>query len=167
MGNGRVEPRNGLDPLAGPSKEALLSFAPGMPDLSLFPRRQWLQCYHDAVEYASIDDLGYNRPSGRWDLRVAIARYLHEVKGIVAGPERIVVTAGSSQAFAILASLFPRARVLMENPQAPFVRRIFDGLGCRYTYAGRRRGGIVPKRGRTSRWTFCTVTPGAIIFPHV
>lgn len=150
---------NGLDPLAGPSKEALLSFAPGMPDLSLFPRRQWLQCYHDAVEYASIDDLGYNRPSGRWDLRVAIARYLHEVKGIVAGPERIVVTAGSSQAFAILASLFPRARVLMENPQAPFVRRIFDGLGCEISYADVDEEGIVPERVPDEPMDLLYVTP--------
>ncbi len=111
-----------------------ISFAPGMPDMELFPRRAWLSCYHDAVEYASLEDLGYNRPSGHWNLRVAIANHLHEMKGITVGPERIVVTAGSSQAFAMLAGIFERARVVMEDPQAPFMRRIFDGLGCDIAY---------------------------------
>ncbi len=111
-----------------------LSFAPGMPDMELFPRRAWLSCYHDAVEYASLDDLGYNRPAGHWSLRVAIASHLHEVKGIKVGPERIVVTAGASQAFAMLACIFERPRVILEDPLAPFIRRIFDGLDCDIAY---------------------------------
>jgi GntR family transcriptional regulator/MocR family aminotransferase len=124
----------------------LLSFAPGMPDLGLFPRRQWIQCYREAVEYATTDDLAYCPPSGRMDLRTAIARYLRATKGIQAGPERIIVTAGSSQAIAILASLFPRARVAMEDPQAPFIRRIFDGLGCAISYVPVDDEGIIPDR---------------------
>ncbi len=133
---------------AGSSREAssLLSFAPGMPDLDLFPRRQWTQCYRDAIEYATSDDLAYCPPSGRMDLRIAISRYLRATKGILAGPERIIVTAGSSQAIAILASLFPRARVAMEDPQAPFIRRIFDGLGCEISYVTVDDEGIVPDR---------------------
>ncbi len=119
---------------AATARSEPLSFAPGMPDMELFPRRAWLSCYHDAVEYANLDDLGYNRPSGHWSLRVAIAGHLHEIKGIRTGPERIVVTAGASQALAMLASIFGRPRVVMEDPQAPFIRRIFDGLGCDIAY---------------------------------
>lgn len=111
-----------------------LSFAPGMPDMSLFPRRHWLTCYHDALEYASLDDLGYCSPCGQWQLRTAIARHLLEVKGIKTGAERIVVTAGASQAFALLAGIFPHPRVVMEDPHAPFIRRVFDGLGCAISY---------------------------------
>ncbi len=124
--------------------EPPLSFAPGMPDLSLFPRRQWIKCYQEAVEYASVDDLAYNRPSGRWDLRQSIARHLLETKGIKVGPERIVVTAGSSQAFAMLAQLFERPRVAMEDPLAPFVRRVFQGLGAEIAYVPVDEEGIVP-----------------------
>jgi GntR family transcriptional regulator/MocR family aminotransferase len=115
-----------------------------MPDLELFPRRQWSKCYQDAVEYASLDDLSYNRPSGRWDLRQSIARHLVETKGIRVGPERVVVTAGSSQAFAMLAQLFDRPRVAMEDPQAPFVRRVFQGLGGEMAYVPVDDEGIVP-----------------------
>lgn len=137
----------------------LLSFAPGMPDLSLFPRRQWLKCYHEAVEYASVEDLSYAPPSGRWDLRVAISEYLHAVKGIAAPPERIVVTSGSSQAFAILASIFDRARVVMEDPQAPFVRRVFDGLGCGLSYVPVDDEGIVPERIPEEPFDLLYLTP--------
>jgi GntR family transcriptional regulator/MocR family aminotransferase len=115
-----------------------------MPDLSLFPRRQWLKCYHEAVEYASAEDLSYAPPSGRWDLRVAVSEYLNSTKGISAPPERIVVTSGSSQSFAILASIFGRARVVMEDPQAPFVRRVFDGIGCELSYVPVDDEGIIP-----------------------
>lgn len=136
-----------------------LSFAPGLPDLSLFPRRQWAQCYKDAIEYATNDDLSYNRPSGRWDLRQAIARHLLETKGIRVGPERVIVTAGSSQAFAMLASLFSPPRVVMEDPQAPFVRRIFQGLGAEMTYVPVDDEGIVPELIPDARQDFIYVTP--------
>ena len=136
-----ITPSGGGQPSAG---DAPLSFAPGLPDLSLFPRRQWSRCYQDAVEYASLDDLSYNRPSGRWDLRQSIARHLAETKGIRVGPERIVVTAGSSQAFAMLAQLFERPRVAMEDPQAPFVRRVFQGLKSEIAYVPVDDEGILP-----------------------
>ena len=139
--------------------EPPLSFAPGMPDLSLFPRRQWIKCYQEAVEYASLDDLSYNRPSGRWDLRQSIARHLLETKGIKVGPERIVVTAGSSQAFAMLAQLFDPARVVMEDPVAPFVRRVFHGLGSRIAYAPVDEEGIVPRLIPDGPFDLVYVTP--------
>ena len=116
-----------------PASDSPLSFAPGLPDVGLFPRRAWLSCYREAVEYAADTDLGYAPPSGRWDLRVAIASYLLAAKGIRTGPERIIVTAGSSQAFAMLAQTVPNPRIAMENPRAPFVFRVFDGLGATVT----------------------------------
>lgn len=136
-----IAPSRGMEPSR---KDSPLSFAPGMPDLDLFPRRQWIKCYQEAVEYASFDDLSYNRPSGRWDLRQSIARHLAETKGIRVGPERIVVTAGSSQAFAMLAQLFEHPRVAMEDPQAPFVRRVFQGFKADIAYVPVDDEGILP-----------------------
>lgn len=136
-----------------------VSFAPGMPDMSLFPRRQWSRCYQHAIEYASPEDLGYNPPAGRWDLRQAIARHLLETKGIRTGPEHIVVTAGSSQAFAMLAELFERPRIVMEDPQAPFMRRIFQGLGADISYVPVDDEGIIPDRIPTAPCDLVYVTP--------
>lgn len=147
------------DAAAPRDKAPPLSFAPGMPDLELFPRRQWSKCYQDAVEYASLDDLSYNRPSGRWELRKSIARHLLETKGIKVGPERVVVTAGSSQAFAMLAQLFEHPRVAMEDPQAPFVRRVFQGLGGEMTYVPVDDEGILPARLPVGPLDLIYVTP--------
>jgi len=148
------------DDAAVPREKAQpLSFAPGMPDLELFPRRQWSKCYQDAVEYASLDDLSYNRPSGRWELRQSIVRHLLETKGIKVGPERVVVTAGSSQAFAMLAQLFDHPRVAMEDPQAPFVRRVFQGLGGEMTYVPVDDEGIIPARIPAGPLDLIYVTP--------
>ncbi|HPA11318.1 MAG TPA: GntR family transcriptional regulator, partial [Treponemataceae bacterium] len=45
----QIEAPESPDPTAGAEEPGPdLSFAPGMPDLSLFPRRAWLSCYHDA-----------------------------------------------------------------------------------------------------------------------
>lgn len=142
----------------GPSRESL-SFFPGMPDLELFPKRAWLSCYHRAVEYAEPTDLGYGPPQGRLDLRTALSRYLLEAKGISVGPDRIVVTAGSSQAFALLATAFPSASVAMEDPQAPFVRRIFQGLGARMAYIPVDDKGLLPAEIPGERQDFLYVTP--------
>lgn len=103
-----------------------LSFIPGMPDMELFPRRKWLSCYHEALEYAEVSDLEYAPPRGRRDLREAIARHLSESKGIQCDAAHIVITAGSSQAFSILAQLFPAPKIAMEDPLADFVYRIFQ-----------------------------------------
>ena len=108
----------------------LLSFVPGLPDTDLFPRRKWLDCYRRAVEYADTRDLSYAPPGGRRDLRETLAKELYRTKGIHTNPESIFITAGSSQAIAMLAQCFPSPRVALEDPQAEFVYRIFRDLGC-------------------------------------
>jgi GntR family transcriptional regulator/MocR family aminotransferase len=141
------------------AERAVLSFAPGIPDLSLFPRRQWLSCYHDVIEYADPMDLAYTRPAGDWELRKEIASYLREIKGINVGPERIIVTAGASQAFGILCEIIPSAKVAMENPVAPFVRRVFDGHGANVSYVPVDSGGIREDLIPEGRLDYVYVTP--------
>ncbi len=141
------------------AERAVLSFAPGMPDLSLFPRRQWLSSYHDVIEYAEPIDLAYTRPAGDWELRKEIASYLREIKGINVGSERIIVTAGASQAFGMLCEIIPAAKVAMENPVAPFVRRVFDGHGANVSYVPVDSGGIREDLIPEGRFDYVYVTP--------
>ena len=136
-----------------------LSFAPGMPDLALFPRRSWLSCYHEALEYATDRELGYCPPVGSLRLREAIAAHVREVKGITADPEHIVIAAGASQCFSILASLFDPCKVIMEDPQAPFVRRVFTGHGARMTWVPVDEEGIIPEKIPVTGAQYLYVTP--------
>ncbi|WP_369213054.1 MocR-like pyridoxine biosynthesis transcription factor PdxR, partial [Streptomyces flavofungini] len=82
---------------------------PGKPDLSSFPRAEWLKAARRALAAAPSDALGYGDPRGRVELREALAGYLARARGVHADPDRIVVTAGFVHAVSILGRVL-RAR---------------------------------------------------------
>ncbi|WP_447037869.1 MocR-like pyridoxine biosynthesis transcription factor PdxR [Streptomyces sp. DSM 118878] len=75
---------------------------PGRPDLSAFPRAEWLKAARRALAKAPSDALGYGDPRGRVELREALAGYLARARGVHADPGRVVVTAGFAHALSIL-----------------------------------------------------------------
>jgi GntR family transcriptional regulator / MocR family aminotransferase len=76
---------------------------PGVPDLSAFPRREWLAATRRAL--ASFPDrlLTYPDPRGLAPLREALAGYLARARGVGADPDRIVVCGGFRHGLAVLA----------------------------------------------------------------
>ena len=82
---------------------------PGTPDLSFFPRAEWLKAARRALAAAPNDAFGYGDPRGRIELRTALAQYLSRARGVRADPERILVCAGFSHGLRILGALL-RAR---------------------------------------------------------
>ncbi|MFE5009469.1 PLP-dependent aminotransferase family protein [Streptomyces sp. NPDC056696] len=67
---------------------------PGTPDLSSFPRAEWLKASRRALIAAPNDALGYGDPRGRVELRTALAGYLARARGVHADPDRIVICSG-------------------------------------------------------------------------
>ena len=97
---------------AGPGDEAVeaatgptlaFDFFPGSPDLSGFPRREWLRAMREVLRDAAHARLGYPDPRGAPELRQAIAAHVRRVRGVVADPEAVVICSGTSQALALLA----------------------------------------------------------------
>jgi GntR family transcriptional regulator/MocR family aminotransferase len=92
---------------------------PESADRGAFPRRAWLAATRRALADAPDADLGYGAWAGAPALRAVLAAYLGRARGVVAEPDHIVVTAGITQAIALLAGLL-RARgarrVLVEEP---------------------------------------------------
>lgn len=88
-------------PEPAPAKPAMpqprFDFLPAMPDLSAFPRARWLKAYRSALTKMPTDDLGYRDRHGSQVLRRALADYLGRVRGLVADPDRIIVTSGFEQ----------------------------------------------------------------------
>src|SRR5256885_8713833 len=93
-------------PVAAPPRYDL---RPGVPDVSAFPRREWIAASRAALADAPDHVLGYPDPRGVPQLRAALAGYLARTRGVHAAPERIVVCAGFAHGLALLCRLL-RAR---------------------------------------------------------
>ena len=96
----------------------------GRPDPRLFPVVAWRRSALAALQAAPP---GYGEPAGLPSLRVALAAWVGRSRGVVAGPEHVVVTAGAQGAFDLLARtiLAPNVIVAVENPGYPPAWRAF------------------------------------------
>lgn len=114
-----------VTPAAGPQIE----FRPGVPDLSSFPRRDWLWALGEACRSAPKADLSYGDARGSAVLRTVLASYLRRVRGAVADPERMVVCAGFAQGLGLILRALAAdgaRRVAVEEP-GPAYREIVAG----------------------------------------
>jgi GntR family transcriptional regulator / MocR family aminotransferase len=108
-------------------------FFPGAPDLSAFPRAAWSRAVRDVLREVPDHALNYGDPRGAPALRTALAGYLGRARGVVAQPERIVVTAGAAQALALLAAVLAERgtpRIAVEDPSLPDHRDVLARRGA-------------------------------------
>lgn len=78
---------------------------PGSPDVSTFPRSEWLAAARKALTAAPNEAFGYGDPRGRIELRRALADYLARARGVRADPEHIVIVSGYVQALSLLSEV--------------------------------------------------------------
>jgi GntR family transcriptional regulator/MocR family aminotransferase len=107
-------------------------FRPGNPDVSAFPRQEWIAATRKALRSAPDEALRYGDTRGLAVTREALAGYVARARGVRADPSRMVVCAGFVQALALLADAF-RAQgvhaVAMENPSMGAYRAILTKAG--------------------------------------
>lgn len=94
-------------------------FRPGVPDLSLFPRRAWLTALRRA--FVSLPDaaLDYPDPRGTAAARRALATYLNRARATVAREDRVVFCNGSAQGIGLLCRVLRERgvrRIAVEDP---------------------------------------------------
>ena len=91
----------------------------GVPDLSLFPRREWQSAMAHAVRDLPDAALSYGSRRGLRQLRVALSDYLGRVRAVVADPDRMLISAGATHAMQILWQTLAQrgaTRVVVEDP---------------------------------------------------
>ncbi|MFF6802442.1 aminotransferase class I/II-fold pyridoxal phosphate-dependent enzyme [Streptomyces sp. NPDC012616] len=127
-------PSAAADPLdaATRAREPRFDLRPGSPDVGTFPAAAWLRALRRAIATAPSLAYDYGDPRGRIELRTALSEYLGRARGVIAPPERIVVTSGYVQGLALLTRVLDGGRVAMEDPGLPFHREVVT-----------RNGGIV------------------------
>ncbi len=79
---------------------------PGSPDVSEFPRTQWLASTRRALSGAPTEALRMSDARGRPELRDALAGYLTRARGVRTSADSIVVCAGVRHAVELLGRVF-------------------------------------------------------------
>jgi GntR family transcriptional regulator / MocR family aminotransferase len=98
---------------------ALADFRTGVPDLSSFPRADWLSALREASRDAPNAAFDYGDPRGSAVLREVLAAYLRRVRAADADPENLVICTGFAQGLGITLRQLARGgidRVAFEDP---------------------------------------------------
>jgi GntR family transcriptional regulator/MocR family aminotransferase len=128
-----------------PHARARFDFRPSTPDVSRFPRAAWLRSLREAVSSVTDADLGYGDPRGVIALRSALAEYLGRVRGVVADPDRLVITSGYTQGLGLVCralGISGARRVALEDPGNPEDAMVAVRAGLEPVRVGVDAGGI-------------------------
>jgi GntR family transcriptional regulator / MocR family aminotransferase len=114
--------------------DSMIRFVSGLPDPRLFPRTQWTRHYRAALAGAPNRQFRYPGPYGAAVLREELASYLSRVRGVVATPDRVLVSGGITQALTLLCrALSSRGirRIAVEDPCFGVHREAIRNAGMR------------------------------------
>lgn len=112
--------------------EGVINFRAGTPDLSMFPRKNWLRIFKEIFSNQLEEILAYGHPEGRVELREAICDYIVRQREVICHPDQIVITAGTTQAIGIVCRLLlgNRNTVILEDPITYDIQRIAASNGA-------------------------------------
>ncbi|OBK12679.1 PLP-dependent aminotransferase family protein [Mycobacterium asiaticum] len=96
---------------------------PGSPDVSAFPRSQWLASARRALTSAPNAALRLGDSRGRPELREALAEYLGRARGVRTSAESIMICAGTRHSVELLAKTFGPARPIAVEVDSLFLFR--------------------------------------------
>jgi len=138
-------------------------FAPGAPDISTFPFKQWSrllrQTWQNPREQECLDLPSEGHPR----LRSEIANFLASVRGLVCSPDEVVVTSGTSGAldFCSRMILDPGDEVWVEEPGFVEARWALTAAGAKLVPIPVDDKGLVVSEGirRAPRAKLIVVTP--------
>ncbi|MFF5212888.1 PLP-dependent aminotransferase family protein [Streptosporangium sp. NPDC000396] len=119
---------------------------PGMPDLSAFPRREWLAATRHVLQTAPNTAFGYGDPTGCAELREALADYLGRARGVVTTPNQVIVCAGHPHALRLISQALRRqgaSAVAFEDPFSPDYPILVEQAGLRVNHVPVDQDGLV------------------------
>lgn len=114
-----------------PTPPGTLAFRVGQTDTSFLNTQVWRRVWRAAA----LDDLpdDYADPAGDALLRAEVAAYLRRARGLVCGPQDVLITSGAVQGVDLIAQavLTPGDVVAIEDPGYRLARQIFTERGAR------------------------------------
>ena len=116
---------------AAPADGCRYDFRTNIVDTGCFPFSVWARLSRSVLSEYSDRLLQAADPCGAIELRVQIARYLHDFRGINVSPDNILVGAGSEYLMHLVIQLLGRERIYaLENPGYRKLYQIFAANGA-------------------------------------
>lgn len=107
------------------SKNFIYDFHPGKIDTESFPFPIWRKYAKELFDNSSKEFLQIGEPQGEYALRLEIAKYLYQSRGIVCKPEQIVIGSGTEQLLPMILRLIENdSKFALENPGYSAIPRI-------------------------------------------
>jgi GntR family transcriptional regulator / MocR family aminotransferase len=106
-------------PAPAVASRLVADFRAGVPDLSSFPREDWVRAVRESCRRAPTAALDYGDPRGSPTLREVLAAYLRRGRTAAADPERMVICTGFAQGLTLVLRALIRSgvhRVAFEDP---------------------------------------------------
>jgi len=122
-------------PRAAPEPAAahiVADFRLGRPDLSAFPRAEWMRALRRTLGVTAHSELGPADPRGSARLRTVLADYLGRVRGVMTTSENIVICSGFIQGLRLVCDALAAegaASIGLENPCLPDHRAVVAASG--------------------------------------
>jgi GntR family transcriptional regulator/MocR family aminotransferase len=109
------------------------NFRYGDIELERFPMSIWKRCLSDSLYKDPHQLLGYGHPQGDPELRVEIAKYLFQSRGVSCNPNQILICSGTQHSISMLIQLLSLGgqNIAMEDPGYNGVRTVFRNHGCK------------------------------------
>jgi len=149
---------------ASPSfvKGHVLPFQHGMPSLELFPHQVWARLLARRARQPQSRLFDYQLGTGFPALREAIAEYLGAARGVICGPDNVIVTAGAQASLDLATRLVvdPGDTVWHEEPGYLGARGAFLAASARIVPVPVDKEGLNPEAApggeKPPRLIYCT-----------
>ena len=146
-----------FDPFSNSQLSTLNSHPPAPVDLvtnstARFPFSVWSRLQRQLMLDVGEGLLSPVPNQGLWELRLAIARQLHQFQGLTVRPENILIGAGTDFLYNLLIQLLGRDKVYaVEEPGYGKIRRIYGAGGVACTGAPMDSQGVIPEALETAQ----------------
>lgn len=149
------------------------AFAPGMPEIALFPHRAWQQELARQQRHDGPQWLGYSADGGLRALREVLADYLRLSRAVRCRAEQIIVTQGAQQGLELTARLLadPGDTAWVEEPGYAGAHAALRGAALDLVPAPVDDDGLNPRAvqdPRPPRLIYCTPShqyPLGVVMP--
>lgn len=120
-------------PFIMPQKQKwLYNFETSSIDTDLFPFKLWCRIEREVLGDLTL--LNHGDKQGDFNLRQAIAEYLHQFRGVEAAADSIVVGAGIEYLLCILARFFKNNLIAIEEPGYERASKVLQAFGAKTVY---------------------------------